>query len=187
MILKNILWYVYRPRGLFLFVSCYPMPRREPFVAEQYYHVYNRWLDKQTIFFADKDYQRFLWYMHNHIEQYQDAIGLVAYCLLPNHFHFVIEAKQEGFALSQFVGKVCASYGKYLWAKYGMQWEGKTIFESRFKSKQLSDERYLQQCIYYVEHNPLKHQLVDRIDQRAWRSESWVSAWSDVLMMDWEF
>ena len=162
------------------------MPKRLPFNENSYYHVYNRWLDKKTIFHDQKDFQRFVWYIHMYQEKCTNDIMLIAYCILPNHFHFVIHNKQAWHQLSYFVGNICASYTRYYKAKYGSD-TGQLFFESRFKSKQLTDEHYLQQCIYYVEHNPLKHQLVDRIDQRLWRSESSVSGWLDVLSMDWEF
>jgi len=163
------------------------MPRRQQFEENTYYHVYNRWLDKQILFFDNKDFQRFLLYLSEQKDNYKDDIWLVAYCLLPNHFHFVIKNKKAGLSISNFVWKICASYAKYIWAKYGMQWAWKSIFESRFKSKLIDNEEYLQQCIQYVEYNAIKHKLVSKADDWIFRSDSGSKLGLEILNLDWEF
>lgn len=142
-----------RPRGLYRFYILTPgvhMPRRDPFLKNQYYHIYNRWLKKSKLFFAFRDFQRFLFYIWEQMEKYKDSIWIIAYCVLPNHFHFVILNKQEWLNLSKFISKITSSYAKYIWAKYGLQW-WKKLFESRFKAKLIDDKEYLDQCIHYVE------------------------------------
>ena len=115
------------------------MPRREQFEENQYYHVYNRWLNKQKLFFCWKDFERFLRYITQQQEIYKDKVSIISYSILPNHFHFIILNKETGFSLSEFIWKITSSYGKYIWAKYWMQWNGK-LFESRFKAKFLDSE-----------------------------------------------
>lgn len=94
------------------------MSKRVPFEENTYYHIYNRGLEKQTLFFNDRDFERFLWYIEKNLEKYKEYLSFVAYALLPNHFHFVLHNKFEGFQLSSFVGIICMSYTKYLSAKY---------------------------------------------------------------------
>lgn len=166
------------------------MPRRIPFEENQYYHIYNRWLNKQTLFHSQKDFERFLRYMSEQYEIYKDNVWIIAYCLLPNHFHFVLKNKKIGFNISNFIGKISSSYSKYLWSKYGTtRWQ--QIFESRFKSKHLSDSNYLSQCIQYVEFNPIKHKLVKNIDDRVFSSydpkKHQGKLNREVLELDWEF
>lgn len=163
------------------------MPRRQEFQENHYYHVYNRWLAKQTLFFDNRDFQRFLLYISEQKDLYKDDIWLVAYCIIPNHFHFVIKNKKAWLSISQFIWKICASYAKYVWAKYGMQWEWKSLFESRFKAKLISDEDYLSQCVQYVEYNALKHKLVDKPEDWIFRSDSGYKLWNEILNLDWEF
>ena len=137
------------------------MPRRIPFQENAHYHVYNRWLDKKTIFFEEKNYERFLYYCSLRQEKYKKSMKICAYCLLPNHFHFVIHNLQVESTISNFISKVTASYAKYLAAKYALP-TGYSLFEGRFKAKLIDSEDYLNQCISYVELNPLKHQIVER-------------------------
>lgn len=166
------------------------MPRRDPFLKNQYYHIYNRWLKKSKLFFSFKDFQRFLFYIWEWMEKYRDSIGIVAYCILPNHFHFVMLNKQDWLELSNFISKITSSYAKYLWAKYGLQW-WKKLFESRFKAKLLADKEYLDQCIHYVEFNAVKHKLTDHIEKRMFTSYDKNSKKTtpneEILALDWEF
>ncbi len=166
------------------------MPRRIPFEENQYYHVYNRWLNKQTLFHSPKDFERFLRYMSEQYEIYKDTVWIIAYCILPNHFHFVLKNNKTWFDISNFIWKISSSYSKYLWSKYGTKrWQ--QIFESRFKSKHLIDSKYLAQCVKYVEFNPIKHELVSNIEDRVFSSYDQNKCQdkpdSEVLKLDWEF
>lgn len=164
------------------------MPKRLPFEENTYYHVYNRWYKHQSIFFCDKDFERFLRYIDLNLQKHKEEIGLLAYCLLPNHFHFVLQSKKEWFAISQFVGTVTMSYLKYLGAKYGVEKQGSWFFESRFKAKKIDSQQYLEDCINYVEFNALKHQLVDKPDQRAFSSRNREKEYkTEMIAVDWEF
>lgn len=164
------------------------MPRRLPFEENAYYHVYNRGYKHQSIFFSDKDFERFLWYIEQNLQKYKEEIWLLAYCLLPNHFHFLLHSKKEWFAISQFVGRVTMSYLKYLQTKYGVEKQWAWFFEDRFKAKKIDSERYLQTCIHYIEFNALKHQLVDQPDQRAFTSRDRKSEYKkEILTLDREF
>lgn len=165
------------------------MPRRIPFEENQYYHIYNRWLNKQTLFHSLKDFERFLRYISEQYEIYKDNVWIIAYCILPNHFHFVLKNKKTGFDISNFIWKISSSYSKYLWSKYGTpKWQ--QIFESRFKSKLLSNESYLNQCVHYVEFNAIKHWLVESNEDRLFTSyykNKKESADKETLNIDWEF
>ncbi|MDD2536885.1 MAG: transposase [Candidatus Absconditabacteria bacterium] len=145
------------------------MPTRLPFQGNSYYHVYNRGLDKATLFYEEKDFERFLYYFSLGIETYKSDLGILAYAFLPNHFHIIFHNKREGHSISRFISKLTSSYAKYATAKYGFS-TGKSFFEGRFKSKLITDETYLNQCIFYVEHNALKHQLVEKAEEWAWSS-----------------
>ena len=164
------------------------MPRRDPFEANTYYHIYNRWLEHQTIFFSDRDFQQFLRYIHENLEKYKNEIWLVAYCLLPNHFHFVVLNKTEWITLSRFVWNICVSYVRWYKTKHQITTKWQSYFEDRFKSKKLDSEQYLRDCINYVELNAIKHELVDDIQQRAFTS--WTGdkePQKEILSLDWEF
>jgi len=166
------------------------MPKRQEFEENKYYHIYNRWRYKQTLFHDRKDFQRFLWYISTYKEKCKEDVWIVAYCILPNHFHFVLHNKSSSHKISYFVWNICASYTRYYKAKYtASKWL--TFFESRFKSKVLNDERYLDQCIHYVEFNPIKHKLTDHIEKRIFTSYDKNSKKTtpneEILALDWEF
>lgn len=164
------------------------MPRRIPFEENAYYHVYNRGFQKQSIFFSDKDFERFLRYINHNLVKYKEEIWLIAYCLLPNHFHFVLQSKKEGFAISNFIAVVTMSYIKYIKTKYALDLQGKNFFEARFQSKKLDSDAYLHACIQYVELNALKHGLVENPDQRSFSSRDQTKSLNrEILDLDREF
>ena len=164
------------------------MPRRLEFQENCYYHVFNRWLNKQELFFCWKDFERFLRYIKEQQNCFKDQLSIISYSILPNHFHFVFLNKEQGFAISQFIWKITASYGKYIWAKYWKKWR---LFESRFKAKLLDNENYLNQCIHYVEFNAVKHQLVQDINQWLFtsfdKSNPNRTPNDEIMKFDWEF
>lgn len=167
----------------------FEMPKRQEFLANSFYHVYNRWRYKQELFHDWKDFQRFLWYIDIYKEKCKDDIWLIAYSILPNHFHFVIYCKSDSYKLSYFIWNICASYVRYYKAKYTWdKWI--SFFESRFKAKLLDSEEYLNQCVHYVEFNALKHWIVDDINQRPFTSFDKIklnTPYDEILALDWEF
>ncbi|MFB6341095.1 transposase [Saccharicrinis sp. FJH62] len=74
------------------------------FESDQLYHVYNQGNNKQDIFFCKENYLFFLKKIETHISPYAD---IIAYCLMPNHFHLMIKVNSGsgGFALSEALAK----------------------------------------------------------------------------------
>ncbi len=147
------------------------MPKREPFKANHYYHIYNKSKDEQSIFLDDKDFQRFLRYLKKTEKENYDNFEILAFCILPNHFHFVIHSFTKGFEISKFIGKICSSYTKYFFLRHKSS--SHPLFNPRFKSKIIEERKYLEQCIHYVEHNAMKHGIVDTTENRQFSSYSW--------------
>ena len=88
---------------------------------------------------------------------------------MPNHFHLIVHNLETGLTLSDFMRKLQVSYAMYFKKNYetGLK---TPVFEWRFKAKLIKDEKYLAQCIAYVNYNPLKHAIVDNIDNYKWTS-----------------
>jgi len=135
---------------------------RFEFLENYYYHVYNRWFDKQIIFKNKNDFEKFYTYIVKELKEYEN-IKLVSYCILPNHFHFIIHNLETGLKLSDFMRKIQVSYAMYFKRKYetGLR---KPVFEWRFKAKYIKDEEYLAKCLSYVNYNAVKHWVVDNIN-----------------------
>lgn len=138
-----------------------------------YYHIYNRWYNKNILFHDTQDYERF----YKTIIRYNKAFTWVkidSYCFLSNHFHFVIHS-DSGLEISHFLRKIQQAYAMYYRAKYkdsnpeyyNLYWP---LFEWRFQARHIDTEKYLAQCVAYVNYNPLKHHIVDNIDEYKWTS-----------------
>jgi len=144
------------------------MPRRNPFESGTFYHAYNRGLNKTILFFYPEDYEYFIKLLFKLLKWYK-WLELIEFCLLPNHFHLIFFNKRFWFDISRLIGRLCASYSKYIEYKYGKsKWV--IIFEWRFKSKLLKDESYLNNCKFYVRHNAVKHWLVENMKDRKYSS-----------------
>jgi len=149
------------------------MERKFSFCAGEVYHIYNRGVNKQPVFFNDHDRFRFLilLYLCNseneaHISNYRgfsisdyfsinkgrSLVEIIAYCLMPNHFHLLIKEMGEG-GISKFMLKVLTGYGMYFNKKNDRTGP---IFEGCFKAKHVAEDSYLEYLLAYVHLNPVK-------------------------------
>ena len=142
------------------------------FATHEFYHVYNRGVDKRVIYSNSTDYRRFteLLYVANttdstnlrvikrgrkNIYQWDRGEALVAigaYCLMPNHFHILLTPLQEN-GVSAFMNKLGTSYAMYFNNKY--QRTG-SLFEGKFKAKHAASDEYLKYLFSYIHLNPVK-------------------------------
>lgn len=171
------------------------MLRKHPFVVGEYYHIYNRGIDKRVIFKSDSDYRRFmmLLYVANseepskldnllHIlhKKYEEIfsvkrgkplVSIAAWCLMPNHFHILIRENVEG-GTTKFMKKLGTAYSMYFNARYKRTG---SLFGGLFKSKIIKDDRYLKHLFGYISLNPLDLEfpewegLIDKNESKAWR------------------
>ena len=107
------------------------MPKRKLFEENWIYHIYNRWFNKQNIFFNNKDYERFFLKLQECIYNFPE-IKLISYCILPNHFHFIIQNKDEWLSISKFMNKIQVAYWNYIKTRYSDNLEKWQVFEWRF-------------------------------------------------------
>lgn len=142
------------------------MPRRNVIkqdVADSFQHVYARGHSKHKIFVDEEDYIAFLKLLQRYLsaEEAQNVNGvsypnfynkveLLAYCLMPNHFHFLIYQHQPK-AMAGFMQSVLTSYSRYFNKKYK---RSGSLFESRYKASMISDESYLEHISRYIHLNP---------------------------------
>ena len=128
--------------------------RNVPFIPGYYYHIYNRGAHRQEIFRTDADYRFLLKLLR---EQSQALnISIIAYCLLPNHYHFL--ARQNGEAtISHFMQAVFNVYSKSFNAKHK---HSGTLFEGPFKVIWVDKTDYLLHLCRYIHQNPLNAGLV---------------------------
>lgn len=136
------------------------------FVPESYYHIYNRGVAKQKIFLDDQDYKVFLSYLKlyltkpegndkvapsKHLKNYFKQAKLLAYCLLPNHFHLFIY-QQEMDTITNLMRSIGTKYSMYFNRKYKRVGP---IFQSRYKAVLIKNENQFIYLSKYIHRNPL--------------------------------
>ena len=154
--------------------------RKVELVSGEFYHIYNRGNSKQKIFLDKEDYLRFigLLYACNQkanlkvynlnkgqtlydIEREEPLVSIGAYCLMPNHFHLLI-TQSEDDNISIFMQKLSTSYSMYFNKKYKRTG---SLFEGKFKSQHVVQDRYLKYVFSYIHLNPIK------LIQKDWKGE----------------
>jgi putative transposase len=141
------------------------MPRR-PRVAlgGLIYHVVHRGVRRETLFFDPADYkhfQRLLIMAGNRF-----GVDLLGYCLMPNHWHLVLRPLKDR-SLSAYVQWLASAHARYTNACRGFSGH---VYERRFRSIVVRDERQLVTLLHYVESNPVRAHLVVRAEFWQWSS-----------------
>ncbi|MEI7689094.1 MAG: transposase [Candidatus Nomurabacteria bacterium] len=143
--------------------------RKVSFAFGEYYHIYNRGNSKQTIFHDNEDYYHFIkllflsntksnFKLRNKSKNFFDSkqenklVFVGCYCLMPNHFHLILSQTEEG-SISKFMQKITTSYSMYYNQKYKRTG---SLFEGKFKSEHVGDDRYLKYLFSYIHLNPVK-------------------------------
>ena len=144
------------------------MQRKFSFVAGELYHVYNRGIEKRTIFREQPDSIRFqnLLYLCNSrkrlvykliqgapldYERGEPLVEILGYALMPNHLHIIAKESQNG-GVSTFMGKVSTAYTMYFNTKY--ERTGGLMCRP-FRAKHILDDDYLRWLFSYVHLNPV--------------------------------
>lgn len=132
------------------------------------YHVLNRANARRRIFEKDADYDAFERAM---VEvQARLPMRLLAWCLMPNHWHLVLWPKEDG-ELSEFMRLLTLTHTQRWHAHRRTSGSGH-LYQGRFKSFPVQTDRYLLTVCRYVERNALRAGLVRHAE--AWR---WGSLW----------
>jgi len=147
------------------------------FLEGEIYHVYNRGNNKNPIFFKNSNYDFFINKVRNSWLKFCD---IYSYCLMPNHFHFMLQPNSIGCTnitlneksthlqkLSKIIGTTLSSYTQAINVQNGTIG---SLFSKKTKSKCISDPTliknnfsitdYLINCFNYIHANPLEAKLV---------------------------
>ena len=135
------------------------MPRRYPFQPGYFYHIYNRTKPPQKLYLEDDNYIYFLKIIKRLLLQFEFSI--IAYCLMPTHFHFLIQIKGET-DFSAFMSRLLSAYSKAFNKKYI---RSGPLFTERFKHVAVSQPEHLLHLCRYIHLNPLKAGLVKDINE----------------------
>ena len=153
------------------------MPRIARVVATDYpHHITQRGNYRQTVFINDKDYKFYLGRLNEYCFKYK--LSTLAYCLMPNHVHFVMVPQKED-SLAKTLNACHMRYAHYFNKKNrltGHLWQG------RFYSCVL-DEQHLHATVRYVENNPVRAKLVKKAWQWEWSSAKAHSKEGDSMLL----
>ena len=143
------------------------MPIRK-FAPGEYYHCYNRGVEKRTTFLDKQDFSYFLKSMacYQLTETFEKLrlyttdklnsnkserqVSILAYCINPNHFHLLLKEKREN-GISKFMQGLCVSMSKHFNIKYE---EKGSLFQGAFKSRTINDDYYLDLIHVYINTTP---------------------------------
>ncbi len=151
-------------------------------------HIYNRGNNKDKIFFDDQDYKAFLFRLglalginekklqtspllsipqsRIRIKANNNAFQLHSFCLMPNHFHLLIEQRSDT-PISKLISQISTSYAMYINKKYKRVGH---VFQDEFKAVLIKDDPQLMWTSAYIHMNPVKDGLVKLPDNYRWSS-----------------
>ena len=130
------------------------------------YHVLNRANGRLAIFARDGDYEAFERILGEAVPRV--AMRLLAYCLMPNHWHLLLWPRADG-DLSRFVGWLTLTHTQRWHAHHHTTGSGH-LYQGRFKSFPVQDDGHFLTVCRYVERNPLRAGLVPRAELWRWGS-----------------
>jgi REP element-mobilizing transposase RayT len=154
------------------------------FCENEIYHVYNRGNNKQLIFFNEGNYHFFKKKIQKELLPFCDVI---AYCLMPNHFHLLIRIKENSglttrvasnisssillsrrttdlsYTISRKLGTLQSSYSRAIQIQQNLSG---SLFQQKIKNKLIENSKsnYLYTCFHYIHQNPVKAGLVEKLE-----------------------
>ena len=156
-----------------------------PLIPSNYYHVYNRAIGFEKLFVEDDDYLFFLGKTKKYL---LPVCNILAYCLMPNHFHFIVKIKSisevDELFISQLgnefyhkknshdenyrINRISQQFGN-LFNCYAKRYNHMnlrigSIFKQNFRRKVITETDYLRTAICYTHQNPVEAGLVNNME-----------------------
>jgi REP element-mobilizing transposase RayT len=154
------------------------MQQITPLENGKYYHIYNRGINSDILFKDNDNYNYFLKLYDTHIDPIAETF---AWCLMKNHFHFLIRIKEVEeiktavkIQPSQSFSNLFNAYTKAFNKKYHRHG---ALFERPFRRKWVNYDNYFQNLIVYIHNNPVHHNICAHPLEYAW--SSYLSCLSD--------
>lgn len=145
------------------------------YVEDGYYHIYNRGVEKRIIFTDEQDYKTFLSFLKLYLTKpkqqgrtlslgdnttigvkrapnnFTDNITLFAYCLMPNHFHFMVKQQSE-YAIASYMQSLMTKYTTYFNKRHHRVGG---LFQGKYKAVRIENEYQYVYLTKYIHRNPL--------------------------------
>ena len=129
-------------------------------IGNHCYHVINRANARLPIFFEEKDYLLFEEVLEEAQEKF--SMRILAYCLMPNHFHLVLYPKNDG-DMGKFMQWLTLTHTQRWHQANNTKGTGH-LYQGRYKSFLIQDDKHLLAVIHYVERNSLRAKLVRKAE-----------------------
>lgn len=171
------------------------MPARlTPLINDQFYHIYNRGVEKRLIFQDAQDYAVFLSYLKTYLlpknekelrdrlsnpninykerdeilrllrlNNFADQITLLAYCLMPNHFHFLVK-QVSADSIDRFVNSLGTRYTMYFNKKYRRVG---SLYQGVYKAVLVNSDEQLLHLTNYIHRNPIKNSPLTKLGSKG--------------------
>jgi putative transposase len=164
------------------------------FANGEFYHIYNRGVDKRNVFLDSNDIKRFFQGMEefnviepigsiyensfvknklgnrvSKLSRKKSLVNFICYCLNPNHYHFVLEQTSER-GVEKFIHRLSLGYTKYFNGKYK---RSGVLFQGKYKAELIDSNEYLLHLSAYVNLNDHVHQLGNRVSKLVGSKTSW--------------
>ena len=159
------------------------MATKEPILPGNYYHLYNHSNGNFQLFKNDGNYQFFLNKYAKYVVPY---VNTLAYCLMPNHFHFLIMVKEnitsDTSELSEILPNQVTNAIKNWLISYTQSYHKVfgtkgNLYYQKIRRKLINDEKYLNNLISYIHLNPVIHGFVGLPEE--WQYSSYNAIISD--------
>lgn len=155
------------------------------FVENSYYHVFNRGVEKRKMFLDEQDYSMLFYYMFVYLSPVKNLISkypnlpfrlqgknlnkdveLLAYCLMPNHFHFLLKQNSKD-GVSKLLKQLTNAYTLYFNQKYERVGG---LVQGRFKAVEVPTDELLLHISRYIHLNPVVAEIVSNPKDYKWSS-----------------
>lgn len=142
--------------------------RLKEYVSDFFYHAYNRGVEKRLVFLDQRDYQYFLYLLDRYLtptesqveleveagrykhKNYAETVQLAAFCLMPNHVHFLLKQSDEK-GMNEFFQSLMTSYVQYFNKRHKRLG---SLFQDRYKAVAVTSDELLLHDSRYVHLNP---------------------------------
>lgn len=168
--------------------------RKKPFVNKEYYHIFNRGVDKRKVFLNGDDFNRFLQSMdefnsvvpigsiyensfnkkklRHSVSKFESRkkkekdklVSFICYCINPNHYHFLLEQMVDN-GIEKFMQRLGNGYTKFFNNKY---LRSGSLFQGRYKSVHIDSNEYLLHLSVYINLNDKVHRLGHSMSKSSW-------------------
>ncbi|WP_026711474.1 transposase [Flavobacterium filum] len=143
----------------------------QPLKYGKYYHIYNRGINSDILFKEKSNFQHFLNLYDEHINPIAETY---AWCLMKNHFHFLVRIKEieEITSTKKVLPSQTFSNLFNAYTKAYNKWHNRhgSLFERPFRRKQIDYDNYFQNVISYIHNNPVHHRICEHPLEYPWSS-----------------